>query len=562
MVFVEFENEVAEETARVKVLLEKLRIEATIVVFWLASGKLNTYELIINGQCSDIDWEIVVNEALRDEEWWDDLQMFRGRYDHMSASQERNHLAHILDSTSGRPGVYNPHDESPMDRRLSEMSELAELHRSTKASLSRLGVNVGMHTHHLNEDILNESSSDDDASELGGESVLDGPGSLLEEDPDEEARQEFMDAVSRPLLTQRRTASQLDGPSEESTPRPPRGQRARFSTESPAPTYGTMSTSQTLLNLEQRQRTVLGLEARGHGVPKLAESGSSLRLDTKLDPRREDEDRTPFPSLTPAGEEFPEMQVNRARSASPSKRFLPHDLETPPPGRPSMSRQPSAVRFTSRLVPEATVRAEGDMSTIGFAHDAPILSRPTSPRLERPMASRQSSYGHGRFSSRPVPEARLTDGGDGQRTITFADQPKQHHSHHSPIHSRQHSRQHSQQHSRQQSRQNSIISQELPDLKPGPTVDDEAGSTFSTQSIALSFNDLPSRAQHLILNELMRQHSGDTAVLLSTLPVPSEGTSLDEGATIQYLSDIEVLCNELPPTLLVLSNNMTVTVSL
>lgn len=60
----------------------------------------------------------------------------------------------------------------------------------------------------------------------------------------------------------------------------------------------------------------------------------------------------------------------------------------------------------------------------------------------------------------------------------------------------------------------------------------------------------------------MQKYSKDTAVLLTTLPTPSEGTSLDEISTIQYLADVELLCSGLPPTLMVLSNNMTVTVSL
>jgi potassium/chloride transporter 9 len=88
------------------------------------------------------------------------------------------------------------------------------------------------------------------------------------------------------------------------------------------------------------------------------------------------------------------------------------------------------------------------------------------------------------------------------------------------------------------------------------------GAPYSTQGVALSFNDLPSRAQHLILNELMKQNSKDTAVLLTTLPIPNEGTYMDVDSTIQYLSDVELLCHDLPPALLVLSNNMTVTVSL
>ncbi|PHH86488.1 hypothetical protein CDD83_10189 [Cordyceps sp. RAO-2017] len=97
---------------------------------------------------------------------------------------------------------------------------------------------------------------------------------------------------------------------------------------------------------------------------------------------------------------------------------------------------------------------------------------------------------------------------------------------------------------------------------PAAGDDSAGGSTYSTQSVALSFNDLPSRAQHLVLNELMRQQSKDTAVLLSTLPIPSEGTNLDAMATVRYLSDVEILCYDLPPTMMVLSNNMTVTVSL
>ncbi len=96
-----------------------------------------------------------------------------------------------------------------------------------------------------------------------------------------------------------------------------------------------------------------------------------------------------------------------------------------------------------------------------------------------------------------------------------------------------------------------------------------SGSSYSTQDLALSFNDLPNRAQYLILNELMRKHSGDSgngsgeaAVLFTTLPIPDEGTHRDRDASVQYLLDVELLCQDLPPVLMILSNNMTVTVSL
>jgi potassium/chloride transporter 9 len=82
------------------------------------------------------------------------------------------------------------------------------------------------------------------------------------------------------------------------------------------------------------------------------------------------------------------------------------------------------------------------------------------------------------------------------------------------------------------------------------------------QAMALSFNDLPARAQHLVLNELMVRNSADAGVVFTTLPGPAEGTGQSELDSVRYLSDLEVLCADLPPVLLVHSNAVTVTVSL
>jgi potassium/chloride transporter 9 len=97
---------------------------------------------------------------------------------------------------------------------------------------------------------------------------------------------------------------------------------------------------------------------------------------------------------------------------------------------------------------------------------------------------------------------------------------------------------------------------------PSPSTPAPALGYPLTSSIPLSFNDLPCRAQHLILNELIRQNSEDTAVVFTTLPSPVEGTSRSEVESVKFISDLEVLCLELPPTLLVHSNSMTVTMNL
>jgi potassium/chloride transporter 9 len=164
-----------------------------------------------------------------------------------------------------------------------------------------------------------------------------------------------------------------------------------------------------------------------------------------------------------------------------------------------------------------------------------------------------------------MPETQVHVHDDQPRTISFADTPV---IARSAAQSRHHSRQNSVRSEVPSEVEGADVRLEVNDLlhsyKYGASAEapPTGGSGYSTQSLALSFNDLPSRAQHLILNELFKQNSGDTAVILTTLPIPTEGTCMDDIATIQYLSDIEVLCTELPPTLMILSNNMTVTVSL
>src|SRR5271169_5839703 len=73
-VFVEYESDVEEERGRVKSLLENLRIKAEILVFWLASGDLPTYEVIVNGQNPGLDAEKEVDDCLKDQEWWEEIQ--------------------------------------------------------------------------------------------------------------------------------------------------------------------------------------------------------------------------------------------------------------------------------------------------------------------------------------------------------------------------------------------------------------------------------------------------------------------------------------------------------
>ncbi|KAJ5747936.1 uncharacterized protein N7511_009632 [Penicillium nucicola] len=160
--------------------------------------------------------------------------------------------------------------------------------------------------------------------------------------------------------------------------------------------------------------------------------------------------------------------------------------------------------------------------------------------VRRPPMSRSASSN--RFSSSPIPEAKVNTEAeeDNGPSIMFAAQ-------NSPPRS---------------NKLDSIYARRPSATPPTIRSHNSASGYPSTASHPLSFNDLPSRAQHLILNELMVQHSGDTAVIFTTLPSPVEGTSLSEEDSASYLSDLEVLWQDLPPCLLVHSNSMTVTMNL
>ncbi|KAI5865531.1 amino acid permease-domain-containing protein [Durotheca rogersii] len=478
LVFVEYESEVEEEHARLKALLEKLRIQAIIRVFWLASGYLQTYEAVVNGSRLSSEYGSITDEVLRDDEWWQELQQLRADAYGTALSPQLTSLGGIFEAARRRrSSVSRPDAHVESLRRLSVNEWLDGSRKPTISMIAKLRVNVGIRTHQLGSATFNgrpdadspESSEDDDGSNSFSdadfnEAASEASGDDIEELPSSER------AVML-AFTGRRTSQRgmIRGVDLVKTLEGPRPKLLR------APPAATMS---------------------GYGTMNPAPKASIA------------------PAYTPNTTPGPGKVATGIAKATP---------------RPHLSRHSSASRFTSRPTPETKVLAEGDSDPIiMFSHE----ENPTSLQARRPVLSQDLSLSRG-TSGRPPPEARIRNGPESRLTE-------------SPLRSRD----------------------RLVDTKfdvlccPSPQLDDGDGSTCSTHSLALSFNDLPSRAQHLVLNELMRQHSSDTAVLLTTLPIPEEGTGKSEEASLRYLSDIEVLCHELPPVLLVLSNNMTVTVGL
>jgi potassium/chloride transporter 9 len=444
-VFVEYEIEVEQERKRLKSLLGSLRIQADVRVYWLAEGDLQTYEIIVNaGRNEEYSQAYsVVDSVLSDEPWWKEMQDARKD---MVPSADLRELVDLDSATLGTPDWRR----MPMPKPSGEPSQipLAKL----KRVLKKMKKGVGHLDKYHPAMRVNLSKLDQqliDHYEAGGSDSEDASS-------DEEDDAFASTRVTGESVQERRGDIQAVEP-YLSHPRRTAG-FSRFDSSSSSPRRTSMHpdavASETLLASERWAR------------------GSS-----------QSPSRGPTPSFgTPT---------------SPMGSYL----------RPSISRNSSMPKFTSRPVPPT--RIKHDLET------GPSISFAEHHLEDEPSSSKAIEV----TSRSPTPPLEMA------RNISKSSTPPKDHD---------------------------------PESSSG---DPASGFPFIS-SVPLSFNDLPSRAQNLILNELMVQNSSDAGVVFTTLPSPAEGTGDSEEDSLRYLSDLEVLCQDLPPTLLVHCNTVTVTVSL
>jgi potassium/chloride transporter 9 len=494
-VFVEYESDVEEERARVAELLENLRIEAEILVFWLASGDVKSYQVIINGDDTDAEAVAQVEKVLEDEEWWNSLKNMRGKI-RTGTSSALEELSAIED-TNFWPGPSPQERDISMARYEDRVRHLIKNShgRQSFSNLNTFGVSFGMRTHRLNDDMLSRHASHASASEASESDETDSEGSQAIEDlSDDEDNSELSETMSEPDMRssnldtshQDRNAPDLlsdNPPSKSLNPRPAHSKKSSLSSKKsrsskkdqplpPGPASEAAELSQSNLQALDLARSPMDVSS--------AEDAQGIEIEP---PRGR--------SHVPHG--APELDADQPDKRSPNRLY-----SDPNHRRSSMS--PSPAHFTSSPVPKVK---------LGNDEAGPSIMFVESPH---PPRNRPADVGNTEETNRGLPRSIY------QRNV---------------------------------------------DTKASSAVGSASASGFpASASIPISFNDLPSRAQHLILNELMMQHSEDTAVVFTTLPAPLEGTYKSESDSLGYVSDLEVLCGGLPPTLMVHSNSMTVTMNL
>ena len=113
----------------------------------------------------------------------------------------------------------------------------------------------------------------------------------------------------------------------------------------------------------------------------------------------------------------------------------------------------------------------------------------------------------------------------------------------------------------------SEVYKQKPSLSTNQTADSERTITrkqLQEELKNLTFNDIPAKGQHLVLNELMSRNSPSdkTHIIFSTLPAPSNGTHLNDTDSFDYTNNLAIWLDDLPPILLVNSQTVTVTTAL
>jgi potassium/chloride transporter 9 len=460
-VFVEYETDVEEERGRVTTLLRNLRIEAEVHVFWLSSGDLSMYEVIINGRDDgDLDQTARdIDYSLEDERWWQDIKRLR-QPESMTASQELAQTVNILDAVTSWPIASFQHgrqDSGP--KRFSALRKMLRKakSRTTVGELGDAGSTVGMRSQRLPADLLEDSDSDPQRSSVTGNEIED-------DDADDEAVVSDSEAVASGSNFDE---YDLDASSDESDHESQRLSPKRRKT-APSNSFFTRQ-------LDLRK---------------------AIWKSSRKDSTSQKDERPTTQSVTP---------------------LKPH---------------PGAVASETAILKTGRAKKRRSIGSTSSQHSGSSRAQSLKPPPVDP-------HSLPKFTSNPTPRTAVSAEEAQGPSIMFVDTPKP--STTDPLET----------------------SSSPPQAVNSPTASSHPASGFPAHSsIPLSFNDLPCRAQHLILNELMRRHSEATAVLFTTLPSPVEGTCESEAESVKYISDLEVLCQGCPPTLLVHSNSMTVTMNL
>ncbi|KAF5099307.1 hypothetical protein D0Z00_001711 [Geotrichum galactomycetum] len=532
VVFVEFEEDVEEEKYRIRILLERLRINAEILVTCLSGGSIEAYETIVHGSP---DKSGRVEKFLGKHEWWLELQDARKEWSNKYSSSNKptgyipqdrvESLMHNVDANGiGSVSVGAGGDSSAIKLKKSSTFFSSTLppassflsnrkRRHTISSLQQMGISgLNIQTNKIRKSELQSATdfyrdSDSSDSESDSEAI-----STSASNPLSSSFVNKADAV--PIHANDRKRVSLSAP------------RFSLPNDSALKTKPTQDSFKKSLDHSNQSDVVF--------TKKVVTGGTSVSPENS--------------------------SLHKSLLSIPSVSKLDSAKLDPSATRPSISTVPSSASLRSAsLLTSSAKKRKPNFSGLAMPNtrvDEADDGRPTI-MFEKKRGNKVNSYGS-------MSDLKKIGGGSnsiaGARTVNER----------TPLISVDNNQTTS--YSQRHSKASSIISEEPEVTKKAVSwnVDEAADDDEheehdedpESQGAYLSFNHLPANAQHVILNDMMRTISKDSAVIFSTLPAPALGTHLSEEESWQYVESLDVWCQDLPPVILLHSQTMTVTTAL
>lgn len=552
-VFVEHASEIEEERKRIRALLDNLRIPASLRVFCLADQSVTTYQTIVHGSNAAA---VEVDEALRGDPWWETLKELR-RNDERRARAEAKRKSQALSPAKAIPssGAAGQAGDAPRKQSKRELKLFGVSLPAEHLAFHKQNIRLGLaHPRARRDDGEDGEGSSDSDSEFEDELAM------LSEDDDW-----LVDGPGRRGLAIRR-ASTLEPNSHSSKvknhrpraysiggsaglPDDPVTAASRPLLGSPQTTSGSIATSYGTLSSSQRTATPANVRSASNGS-LLGTSYAST--DSSMTPRASvpysEERPSPLrqglvPNSQASAGDGEEEDENAATLKASERQKLQAQLKR--------GREPETISNTTPTKSKAA--AVG----LGIAPDA------ITPRSKSKMEKRQSSYASSTASSDTGSGSSSGAEYDSKSRLLSSSSSKTKHSSSRKASLPRHPRSRSEETSATTPQNPSPVAMRRMQ-RPPPPPSNRVSGIYSTDLPVISFNELPNKAQYLILNELIRLNSdrATTGVVLTALPAPEVGTSEDELKSLRYLEQLESLFAGGPPILGVHAKTLTMTMSL
>ncbi|PWY98075.1 hypothetical protein BCV70DRAFT_40502 [Testicularia cyperi] len=552
-VFVEQPAEMEEERKRIRALLDNLRIPASLRVFCLADQSVTTYQTIVHGRSVAAQ---EVDDALRGDPWWEALKELR-RDDERRAKAALKRRSQATSpakaipapgpqagaaSTGGPGGEAVPIDASrkqtKREQRLFGVSLPAE-----HLAFHKQNIRLGLAHPRARRDGEDGDSSDDDSDY---EDEL----ALLSEDDD------WLTPPGpgrRGLAIRRASTSEHDGKDRVKTHRP----RA-YSIGGSAGLPDDPISGATGGGGSGASRPLLGSSASSADTANYGSLSSSQRT------------ATPATVRAASNGAFGTSYASTDSSSTPRASVPNYELQTSPLHRLSNDvaegedEGASTLKASDRQRMQQKLK-EADLEASTDKGDASGRGG-LRPNMEQGFSSTSSR------NSMLSDTASIisSDGGGSSGSSSGAEYDSKGRLLASQVKKSARKASASSMHGRSRSEEATSNTHLMPPqrrTRPGRaqqrTPSGKVASMYSTDLPAVSFNELPNKAQYLILNELIRINSSEsTGVVLTALPAPEPGTSLDELKSLRYLEQLESLFAGGPPVMGVHAKTLTMTMSL